>query len=248
MKRFMRLPQMLTVLFTMSAFNPVYAAPSSENFVNPFWIIIAFAIGLIAFFNWLYKDNHNPESHENPYRPPKMRHKVNRVNKERQPYFRAELIHFLKSRGYPAGNILCNAKIGETHVDYLIMVPNTNENLAIINDQRLDDNLAQMKRQIMTAQRLDDNPAPQLRRHNPAQLRRQLEICRQKMGEPDYPVCILTASDEPNSQYPFALYHLDNNRIFKEVSLESFPTFQALSLNSQPFVVGALAPKLVDRL
>jgi hypothetical protein len=187
----------------MSIINPVSAVPSSESFANPFWFVIAFVIGLIAFFKGLYKDNHRSESHENPYRPPKMRHKV---NKEHQLYFRAELIRFLKSHGYPAGDIFCNAKIGETHVDYLITVPNTNENLAII-----------------TAQRFDDNPA---------QLKRLLEMCRQKMGEPDYPVCILTASEEANSQYPFALYYLEDNGIFKEVSLESFPTFHALSLNS----------------
>ncbi|HEC85084.1 MAG TPA: hypothetical protein ENI48_07605 [Thioploca sp.] len=216
MKRLMRLPLMFSVLFTISVINTVSAAPSSESFAKPFWLVIAFVIGLIAVFKWLYKDNHSSESHENPYRPPKMMLKVNRVNKEHQPDFRAELIRFLKSHGYPAGGIFCNAKIGETHVDYLITVPNTNEKLAIITAQRLDDNPVQLRRQIMTATRLDDNPA---------QLKRQLEMCRQKMGEPDYPVCILTASDEANRQYPFALYQLDNNRIFKEVSLESFPTF-----------------------
>ena len=199
MKRLMRLPLMFSVLFTISVINTVSAAPSSESFAKPFWFVIAFVIGLIAVFKWLYKDNHSRESHENPYRPPKMMLKVNRVNKEHQPDFRAELIRFLKSHGYPAGGIFCNAKIGETHVDYLITVPNTNEKLAII-----------------TAQRLDDNPA---------QLKRQLEMCRQKMGEPDYPVSILTANDEANRQYPFALYYLEDNGIFKEVSLESFPTF-----------------------
>ncbi|RKZ58772.1 MAG: hypothetical protein DRR08_15595 [Candidatus Parabeggiatoa sp. nov. 2] len=195
----MRLPLMFSVLFTISVINTVSAAPSSESFAKPFWFVIAFVIGLIAVFKWLYKDNHSRESHENPYRPPKMMLKVNRVNKEHQPDFRAELIRFLKSHGYPAGGIFCNAKIGETHVDYLITVPNSNEKLAIINAQRLDD--------------------------NPAQLKRQLEMCRQKMGEPDYPVSILTANDEANRQYPFALYYLEDNGIFKEVSLESFPTF-----------------------
>jgi len=190
---------MFSVLFTISVINTVSAAPSSESFAKPFWFVIAFVIGLIAVFKWLYKDNHSRESHENPYRPPKMMLKVNRVNKEHQPDFRAELIRFLKSHGYPAGGIFCNAKIGETHVDYLITVPNSNEKLAIINAQRLDD--------------------------NPAQLKRQLEMCRQKMGEPDYPVSILTANDEANRQYPFALYYLEDNGIFKEVSLESFPTF-----------------------
>jgi len=199
MKRLMRLPLMFSVLFTISVINTVSAAPSSESFAKPFWLVIAFVIGLIAVFKWLYKDNHSSESHENPYRPPKMMLKVNRVNKEHQPDFRAELIRFLKSHGYPAGGIFCNAKIGETHVDYLITVPNSNEKLAIINAQRLDD--------------------------NPAQLKRQLEMCRQKMGEPDYPVSILTANDEANRQYPFALYYLEDNGIFKEVSLESFPTF-----------------------
>ena len=199
MKRLMRLPLMFSVLFTISVINTVSAAPSSESFAKPFWFVIAFVIGLIAVFKWLYKDNHSSESHENPYRPPKMMLKVNRVNKEHQPDFRAELIRFLKSHGYPAGGIFCNAKIGETHVDYLITVPNSNEKLAIINAQRLDD--------------------------NPAQLKRQLEMCRQKMGEPDYPVSILTANDEANRQYPFALYYLEDNGIFKEVSLESFPTF-----------------------
>jgi len=53
-----------------------------------------------------------------------------------KPDFQTEFIRFLKSRGYPNSGIFCNAKIGETHVDYLITVPNPNDNLAIIVAQK----------------------------------------------------------------------------------------------------------------
>ncbi len=77
--------------------------------------------------------------------------------------FRAEFIRFLKSRDYPADHIFCNAKFGETYVDYLITLPNPNEKLAII-----------------TAQSLYGKP----------QIKRQVESCRQEMGEFNYLIWI----------------------------------------------------------
>jgi len=105
-----------------------------------------------------------------------------------KPDFRTEFIRFFKSRGYPASGIFYNAKIGNTHVEYLITVPNSTEKLA-----------------IMTAQGIDDNPT---------QIRKPFEYCLQEMGNPDYSLCLLTPSDEVNSQYSFSLYHLDKNGLF----------------------------------
>ncbi|GEM_PF-1636434 len=124
-----------------------------------------------------------------------------------KPDFQTEFIRFLKSRGYPNSGIFCNAKIGETHVDYLITVPNPNDNLAIIVAQRLND--------------------------NSAEIRQQIEMCRQEMGAPNYQVCLLTPNEEAQSKHPFSLYHLDNKGDFQEINFELLPTFQALSLNSQ---------------
>jgi len=128
------------------------------------------------------------------------------MNPENKPDFRAEFVSFLKSRGYPTSDIFCNAKIGEINVDYLITLPNSNENLAIITPQRLDDNLAQ--------------------------LRRQVEMCRQAMWEANYSsVCILTPTTKAQSKYPFALYYIDNFENFQKINFELLPTFQELSLN-----------------
>jgi hypothetical protein len=97
--------------------------------------------------------------------------------------FRAEFIRFLKYHGYPENGIFCDVTIGKTHVDYLITVQNSNERVA-----------------IMTVQGVNDNPA---------QIRKQLEFCRQKMDELDYQVYLLTPTTKVQSKYPFALHYLD---------------------------------------
>ncbi|RKZ70834.1 MAG: hypothetical protein DRR19_33070 [Candidatus Parabeggiatoa sp. nov. 1] len=182
----------------MSVINTVSAAPSSESSAS-FWLFI-FLIGFFVFFKWLFKNNQNSENQEIIYHSPKM------MNKEHQLDFRTEFLRFLKSRGYPTHGIFCNAKIGDIYVDYLITLPNSNDKLAIITVQRLDD--------------------------NSEQLRQQIEMCRQEMGEPDYPLCLLTPNNEANSQYPFSLFHIDNQRELQKINFELLPTFQALSSNS----------------
>jgi len=109
-----------------------------------------------------------------------------------KPDFRAEFIRFLKYHGYSESGIFCEVKIGKTHVDYLITVQNSNERVA-----------------IMTAQGVNDNPA---------QIRKQLEFCRQKMDELDYQVYLLTPPTEVKSKYPFSLYYFDNK--FQEINFE----------------------------
>ncbi|MDM8558943.1 hypothetical protein [Candidatus Parabeggiatoa sp. HSG14] len=133
-----------------------------------------------------------------------------------KPDFRTEFIRFLKSRDFPTSAIFGNVKIGDTHVDYLITTPNSNEKLAII-----------------TAQRLNDNST---------QIRRQIERCRQEIGESDYPICILTPTTETHSKYLFSLYHIDKKGKFQKINFELLPTFQALSSNSPTSQV--LAPTL----
>ncbi len=46
--------------------------------------------------------------------------------------FQAKFNSFLNFLGYPASNILCNVKIGEAHLNYLVSVPNSDKKLAII--------------------------------------------------------------------------------------------------------------------
>ena len=135
-------------------------------------------------------------------------------NMNNKPDFQTEFIRFLKSRGYSTSGIFCNAKIGETHVDYLITLPNPNDNLVIIIAQRLNDNSEQLKQQI--------------------------EMCRQEMGEPNYPVCLLTPNEKAQSKSPFSLYHLNNKGDFQEINFELLPTFQALlseEIAKQPEII-----------
>jgi len=132
---------------------------------------------------------------------------INLLKKNMNNNFRTEFIRFLKSSGYPASGIFCNAKIGNTHVEYLITIPNSNEKLVII-----------------TAQGIDEQPA---------QIIKQLEFCRQQMDNADYQVCFLTPNDKADSQYPFSLYNLDNRGDLQEFNLKWLPTLKASSSPSK---------------
>ncbi len=142
------------------------------------------------------------------------------MNPEKTADFRTEFISFLKSRGYPASGIFRNAKIGEINVDYLITLPNSNEKLVIITVQRSDNYFAQ--------------------------LRKQFEMCRQEMGIPNYPICILTPTTKAQSKYPFAVYYLDNIENFQKINFELLPIFQELSLNN-PALEQSLSAKEIAK-
>ncbi|MDM8568684.1 hypothetical protein QUF50_04060 [Thiotrichales bacterium HSG1] len=119
--------------------------------------------------------------------------------------FRAKFISFLKFLGYPESNILCNAKIGEAHLNYLVSVPNSNKKLAIISIQEIGNDAVQIKE--------------------------KLESYQQEIG---YLVYLLRPSKETQSKYQFALEYLDNNGNFAELDIEELNIQSAKNIKTIP--------------
>lgn len=118
---------------------------------------------------------------------------------------------FLRALGYPDNSIIFNPivrdKQGKTcHPDLLIIDPNRNERVAVVEVKgRFPERTQNVKE--------------------------QLEVYKSAIGDPDLPAYLVVASKDVDSSMPFDLYVVNEIGELKHICIDLFPTFQALISN-----------------